>query len=374
MDKKQKQVLEYGKTYPKLWISEKLNKAIFRPQRVELTISTRCNLRCKMCIPLESREKVRTGENIDVPSIKRIIDEMHEWGIAEMNIMGFGETLLRDDFFDIVSYASNKNISCTTVTNGTLIDEEMSKKILKSGLRRLAISLDGATPKTHDTIRGVEGAFDRTTQGIKTLNRLRKEMDIDLYIGLITVINNYNFRELPDIVALTKALEVEAIMFQPVHIEELVFESDTKYHVVHNINYKKSNLWIAEENLDKLDQVIDELIKCRARDETISTQIPMLEMIKEYFRNPLDLKFNCIAGYNSMGIGPQGDVYPCWLVESIGNIRGKTLKEIWFSDEFARARLMMKNCPRKCLMACHYLPKMKDLVSLLGNKIKYKTL
>lgn len=368
MTKYYKKILEYGKSYPKLWLSSKLNRALFKPRRIELSISAKCNLRCKMCIALESREKVRLGENIDFSCIKRIIDEMYEWKIPEMYVTGFGETLLRNDIFDIVSYASNRGIRCSTVTNGTIMDEKMCRKIIESGLFKIAVSIDGATPETHDGMRGVEGAFEKTIQGIKTLNRLKNGLNPG--IGIITVITNYNFHELPELVTLAKNLGAENIVFQPVHIEELVFESPTNYHVVHNRDYEKSDLWISKENLSKLDKVIDELIERRVRGESIITStIPMLEMIKGYFRNPRNLNFSCIAGYNSMNIGPQGDVYPCWLFESIGNIRERSLKEVWYSDEYNRARIRMKNCSNKCIMACHYLPGLKDLFSLFTKKV-----
>jgi radical SAM protein with 4Fe4S-binding SPASM domain len=66
-----------------------------------------------------------------------------------------------------VKYASSKGIRTTIGSNGTLIDRPMATKLVEAGVMAVAISVDGADAQTHDSFRGISGAFEQTIKGIE---------------------------------------------------------------------------------------------------------------------------------------------------------------------------------------------------------------
>lgn len=76
-----------------------------------------------------------------------------------------GEPLLREDLFELIAYAKSRGFAVFIATNGTLITKEVAKLLRKYNVG-VVIGLDGMNPEVHDSIRGVEGAYDAVIAGI----------------------------------------------------------------------------------------------------------------------------------------------------------------------------------------------------------------
>jgi len=133
------------------------------PFMVSYSITTKCNLKCKHCYS-NSVDQAAPDE-LSTEEALRFIDDLSEWGIGLLIIDG-GEPLCREDLLDILKYASSKGIRTTIGSNATLIDEGTAKKLLEVGVMAVAISVDGADAQTHDSFRGISGAFKQTFTGI----------------------------------------------------------------------------------------------------------------------------------------------------------------------------------------------------------------
>ncbi|MGD9143491.1 MAG: radical SAM protein, partial [Dehalococcoidia bacterium] len=134
------------------------------PFMVSYSITTMCNLKCKHCYS-SSLDKAAPDE-LSTQEAFGLMDDLSSWGIGLLIIDG-GEPLCREDLLDIVRYASSKGIRTTIGSNGTLIDEAMAREMIDAGVMAIAISLDGMDAATHDSFRGVEGAFEQTLRGIE---------------------------------------------------------------------------------------------------------------------------------------------------------------------------------------------------------------
>jgi MoaA/NifB/PqqE/SkfB family radical SAM enzyme len=88
-----------------------------------------------------------------------------------------GEPLMRPDIFDIALYAAGRGLRVALATNGTLIDEHTAGRIVEAGIRRVAVSLDGATAATHDVFRALPGSFDQAVRGIRRLRARGERAD-----------------------------------------------------------------------------------------------------------------------------------------------------------------------------------------------------
>jgi radical SAM protein with 4Fe4S-binding SPASM domain len=116
---------------------------------VNLELTNRCNLACAMC-PVGSTMR-RPRADLDADTFRRVIDENPS---LEMVLMyQWGESLLVRDFFERTAYAASRGIRVWLASNGTLLGEEMCRKIVVSGLERIMLSVDGAAA-THERIRG----------------------------------------------------------------------------------------------------------------------------------------------------------------------------------------------------------------------------
>jgi len=140
---------------------------------VSYSITTRCNLKCKHCYSESVDEAV--PDELSTKDAFWLMDDLSNWGIGLLVIDG-GEPLCREDLLDVVRYASSKGIRATIGSNGTLIDEAMARKMLDTGVRSIAISVDGANAQTHDSFRGISGAFEQTLKGVEALEEARRKI------------------------------------------------------------------------------------------------------------------------------------------------------------------------------------------------------
>jgi mycofactocin radical SAM maturase len=118
----------------------------------ELTYA--CNLACVHCLSSSGR---RDPRELSTDEAKRIIDEMVEMQIFYVTIGG-GEPMVRTDFFELLEYATKKNVGVKFSTNGTRITADNASYLAGLGYLDIQISLDGADAATNDHVRG-EGSF-----------------------------------------------------------------------------------------------------------------------------------------------------------------------------------------------------------------------
>ena len=66
---------------------------------------------------------------------------------------GFGEPLSHPDIVDMVARVKALGAPVELITNGTLLTQEMSGRLIEAGLDVLWVSLDGATPESYADVR-----------------------------------------------------------------------------------------------------------------------------------------------------------------------------------------------------------------------------
>ncbi|MBW1704732.1 MAG: radical SAM protein [Deltaproteobacteria bacterium] len=139
------------------------------PKMVTLMITNGCNLRCRHCWP-ESRSSNVTPP-VPVDTLRRLIRELVNFGVEGICLTG-GEPLTHPDWFEILDFSCKqsgfKKISFQT--NATLLTEADIKVLRSISFEGLSVqvSLEGATPQTHDRVRG-SGNFERAFRGLKLL-------------------------------------------------------------------------------------------------------------------------------------------------------------------------------------------------------------
>ena len=173
-----------------------------KPRLIFWEVTKGCNLRCVHC--RASATELSSPNDLSTQTALGIIDQIAESSNPILVLSG-GEPLYRSDIFQLAGYATEKGLRVALATNGTLVTKEVARMIVDAGVKRVSISLDGADATTHDTFRGIPGAFDAAVQGLRNLKRLGMSVQINMTIA------RHNAHQLPEVLQLAKSLGADAL-------------------------------------------------------------------------------------------------------------------------------------------------------------------
>ncbi len=174
------------------------------PVILQLEPSTRCNFNCWYCIG-RSMEQADIG----VDDFVHALD--HFPTLKTLVFMGEGEPLLHKDFFHMVKMARDRNIHVITVSNASMFNKHIIKKICESGITYLAISVDSADAKTFAKSR-VGGNLNKIWQGVENLAKYRDEQGYKYpVIGLKGTLLEPDKNEIPAIIKEAKRRKVDVL-------------------------------------------------------------------------------------------------------------------------------------------------------------------
>ncbi len=151
-------------------IAELVARAGLRlPTALTVAITGACNLRCRHCW-VEAGMPGSAG-HVPAGAVARLVDGFVALGVDTVWLTG-GEPLRHPRWQVILSHCCAKP-SLRTVgvqTNGALLDDARVARLraLPIGKLRIQVSLDGASPRTHDPVRG-RGSFDAALSGLARL-------------------------------------------------------------------------------------------------------------------------------------------------------------------------------------------------------------
>jgi cyclic pyranopterin phosphate synthase len=191
-------------------LSDDYNRTI---NYLRLSITDRCNLRCRYCMPEEGVDLLGHGDLLTYEEILRVIEVFARNGISKVRLTG-GEPLVRKGVVDLIrgiaAIAGIKDLSLTT--NGVLLSE-YAGALAEAGLRRINVSLDTLKPerfayitrrdKFKEVWAGIEAALAHGLAPVKVN---------------VVVIQGFNDDEIKDFARLSLAypLHVRFIEYMPV--------------------------------------------------------------------------------------------------------------------------------------------------------------
>ena len=312
-------------------VSYKLDRGLAKPTRIIFCVTLRCNIKCRQCAiwRLPDTEELTTDE------WKKVIYDLKKWlGPYRVQLAG-GETFVRKDITEIIRYATANGVLTGVVSNGTMITERLAQEIVDSGLGYIHISVDGIKPATHDHIRGIEGLHKKTMAGIDHLVRAAKESGMS--ICLATVIMKKNMHELTDLVRLVEDKGLDGIIFNPLGP---TIDSDPRW-------FENTDLWF--DDLAEINSVLDELKEMKNKGARILNPPEQFEGMKGYFEKPeLLMRDRCMVGVTNLSITSEGNIHTCFKMPPLGNVKEKTVREVWDSEEAKLLRMSIRNCEIHC--------------------------
>ena len=300
-----KQFDELNKTKHKISkeVSKKIKNKNIIPKILYLEITGNCNLKCQHCIAIKSR-----GNELDFSDLMKIIDDF-AYIKGKKIILSGGEPTLHSQIEQIIEYCYKKDLKVILKTNAAL---RISKKLLELGnLFSCHISLEGASAKTNDIIRG-KGSFDKIINGINNL--VRSNINLDM---LSIVLNKYNKHEIEGIADLGIKYGFKSISYS-----FLTSEGSAEVH------YSKYSISDKEK-----EEALHSLYKLRNKNlNKIVITGPIFDNIElivseggEYF------DFNCSAG-SIIKVDSSQNIFPCPYFSNpkfaIGNLNKVSLINI----------------------------------------------
>ena len=313
--------------------ADRINEAHV-PFSGSLELTHRCNLQCRHCYQFRPH-----GGELDTEQWIALIRDLADCGCLFLGFTG-GEPLLREDLFDILAAAAERNFVMTLQTNATLLDRSKVSMLSDMPTLRVDVSLYGSNSSTHDGLTGVEGSFATTLRALEML----REKDVPVLAKV--VVGDFNLDEVEGIVALTEGLGVKAIFSSLIFPKNDRDPSPTSMRIddaglerfLHfEKDYMLSNLGeilgidSGELTMDDLEGYLQ---KCALGPDTFNSE---------------NRRF-CGGASTVFAVNPYGDVYPCVTFPLVvGNIQEEKFIQIWkHSPELRGLRIQEDELPKEC--------------------------
>jgi radical SAM protein with 4Fe4S-binding SPASM domain len=342
-----------------------------------------CNLRCIHC--RASATELSSPSDLSTRTALGIIDQIAATANPILVLSG-GEPLYRSDIFQLARYATDKGLRVALATNGTLVTKEVARMIVDSGVKRVSISLDGADSLTHDTFRGIPGAFDAAVYGLRNLKALGMSVQINMTIA------RHNAKQLPQVLDLAKSLGADALhtfllvpvgcgvdiaaeqMVAPEEYERMLnwfYDQSLEggielkatcaphyFRVVRQRRVAERHSAEAAAQAKAARQVASDPSAIGPADMVMPGSTGILLQPAAHPGNghpgghPHDMNAmtkGCLAGTGVCFISHEGEVYPCGYLPVIaGDLRKQSFSDIWENAEVFRQLRETDNLKGKC--------------------------
>ncbi|MCW4005000.1 MAG: radical SAM protein [Candidatus Bathyarchaeota archaeon] len=345
-------VLNIARSFRHFGIRKPLS--LYAPFLVVWDFTHKCNLRCKHCY---SKSGAVEEQELSTEEAKDVVDQLADAGVTALAFSG-GEPLSRQDFFEVAEHAVKRGLYVSVATNGTLLTKEMAKKLKASSIHYVEISIDGSTAATHDSFRGVPGAFDKAVQGLK--NAVAE----DLCACIATTATKNNLAEMPDIITLAEDLGVERFTyfnFIPTGRAKEHFDQDLSAEEREKLMrylLNRMSKGCKTTILTTAPQLARVALQCQGPSGTGEVTLSMAHMQTAKVSKkavPLaDFIGGCGAGRLYCSLSPQGVVHPCvFFPVNVGNLKKEKFIDIWLNSPLFNDLRDRKNLKGACA-TCSY--------------------
>ncbi len=277
------------------------------PHFITMAITYKCQCNCLHCSA--SGYQLAARQNKDSLSKKEIIDVIKqtiELGTTTIVLTG-GEPFKEKYLCDLIESVDKNKATCIVFTNGEYCNQAQIKRLKKAGVYGVFVSLDFSDPLRHDKNRQRPGIFKKALRAIKLAQEAKILTGISTYITR-DKIRNKEFASLMDLARTLGVLEV--FIFDEIPVGRLAGQHE---RLLNEEDFQEIRRLRAYYN-SRSDYP-------RIIHQTMLTSIAY----------PCTGE-GCPAAVAHMHIRANGDITPCDFTPlSFGNIRQKSVKDIWSS-------------------------------------------
>jgi MoaA/NifB/PqqE/SkfB family radical SAM enzyme len=335
--------------------SLRLRPSITTLRRVYVEVTNQCNLNCSTC--MRNVWDVEYG-SLPGETFERILADLDAFPQKpELFFGGYGEPLSNPACLDLLARAKSLGYHVSLITNGVLLSEEVTRRLVEMRLDMLWVSMDGASPECYADVR-LGNALPLV---VHNLTRLRKQKYQAFgasswagypRLGIAFVAMQRNIQDLENVIKL--GTQLGAVEFSITNV------------LAHDTHLRDENLYMRSMNLtagwDSMPMVHLPLM-----DLTPQTTEAMTSLLKrmnrlEFFGSELNQNVDqCpFVERGSLAIRWDGKVSPClpllythshYLDERertsreyfVGDLRESTLFEVWNERGYRELRKRLQD-------------------------------
>lgn len=304
-------------------------------------VTQACDLSCAHC--RASAAPARDPRELTTEQGFRLLEAVKSFGDPLMVFTG-GDPLKRPDLFALLEKSTLLGLRTTVTPSATpLLTAEAIAAFREIGIARMAVSLDGADPESHDGFRRVRGSFDRTLFALEEARR------IGLHTQVNTTVTRHNRLRLDDIAAIVERVGAKlwSVFFLVTTGRALVSDdlSAEDYEQVFAFLYELSKTSSFDIKTTEA-QHYRRFVAQRRKAEGAAAKGPA--------PNPIARQAGINDGKGFVFISHAGEIYPSgFLPVSAGNVRRDSLVHVYrYSPLFVELR-NSANLKGKCGV-CEY--------------------
>ena len=288
---------------------------------VVLYLTDGCNSRCVTCDIWRNPRR-----NMQPELVEAIAADLKPLAVRWLVLSG-GEAMQHPRWADIARRFRAEGVRVSLLTNGLLIRKQIDDVL--SSVDDVIVSLDGGTPATYEAIRGVDG-FDLILEGIRLVRQG------GLPVTTRTTVQRDNFREIPQIIAAAKSVDVNSISFLTVDVSN-PFAFGSRAGLMANFipladfvphEHQPPASALTPDDLPELAAVLDD-VGSRFADDFASGRIAespaKLRKMLGYFGAVLHQdtfpQVRCNAPHLSAIIEVDGTLRPCYFLPAMGKVK-----------------------------------------------------
>ena len=291
-------------------------------------LSENCNLKCLHCYQ-ENHEIVQLKYDDLVKIYNQFKELLKKKKIkGHINITG-GEPLCNPHLFKILDLIKQDEdlITFSILTNGTLITENIAKKIKSYNPYYVQVSLEGGK-KTNDYIRG-KGTYKQIALGITNLRNQ------DIFTSISFTATKLNYKEFPKVVKYAVKYGVNNVWS-----DRYIPLGDSKDKDL-ALNFKQTREYLEIMNKER------NKLKLKNSNTTVS----MYRALQFQMTN--DFAYGCTAGDTLLTVMENGDLVPCRRMPIvIGNLLKDDMYDLYINNEILK-ELRKNKIPDDCKYCEH---------------------
>jgi tungsten cofactor oxidoreducase radical SAM maturase len=316
------------------WLDEREGDLILHPRvpdvrKLYLEVTTGCNLACRTCIrnvwqdPVASMTAETFGQLLrslsGLPNLERVV------------FTGFGEPLSHPDILGMIGAVRKRGLAVSVGSNGLLMTPTLAEELVRLGVDRIVVSLDGVRPETYAGVRGAQ--LTQVLDNVRGLNEAKQRVDsIYPVLGIEFVALRSNVSELPELARLASRLGAARVLVSNV----LAYSEDMRPEMLYGYEPRstldagswpvKTGVWITWGSLDLPRMHWGAERRCRFVQD------------------------------RSIVVGWDGGVSPCYALSHnysyyaidgrkkqvtryvLGNVSEQALADVWMSEDYTRFR------------------------------------
>jgi len=155
------------------------------PITMDISLTRRCNFKCVYCY---SQLQYNEGKELSKEVILNFADDIADIGVKGVSLVSDGESTCNPHWVDFICRLKEKGVDVALGTNGFAISREDFDRVLPL-LTYIRFNISAAEENTYCKIHGVSPkVFHRVLDNIRYAVKIKKELNLDVTIGLQMVL------------------------------------------------------------------------------------------------------------------------------------------------------------------------------------------